>query len=62
MSNALMIVGAATLGTLGTEPPKGQSELSRLSELDGKYATVLSTSLNAGRHNLYAGQIGRAHV
>ncbi|KAG0771379.1 hypothetical protein G6F22_016526 [Rhizopus arrhizus] len=59
MSNALMIVSAATLGALGTEPPKGQSDLSRLSEMDGKYATVLSTSLNAGRHNLYAGH--RSH-
>jgi len=39
MSNALMIVGAATLGTLGTEPPKGQSDRSRRSEMDGKYAT-----------------------
>lgn len=59
MSNALMIVGAATLGTVGIEPPRGQSDLSKLSEMDGKYTSVLSTSLNAGRHNLYAGH--RSH-
>lgn len=58
MSTAL-ILASSTLVTLGSEPPQDPAHLLELAAADAMYSIVLSSSLNDGLHNLYAGH--RSH-